>query len=299
MAKIANNLVSQALLAYTLRTIKYIPIPVRILDKIFDSFNLLPLLYSAFSRYRYLSDSDIRSRNAQFKKQGAPDGLPLPPPQLVYIVGGHYDIEKFYRKGALGAQCIRSILESNGLDINAFESILDFGCGCGRIMRHWNTLSGPRLYGSDYNPHLIKWCEKSLTFAEFKLNQYASRLDYKDNRFDFIYAISLFTHLDKDLQSFWISELTRVLKPGGYLLITVHGTTRLQQLTPKQREEFESGQVIILNEKYSGTNVCNTYHPEEYVRQNLAKGLILVDFIPGGAEDANQDALVLRKPMNT
>lgn len=302
MAKMANRLVSRALQAYILRTIKYIPIPARILDKIFDSFNLRPLLHNALNRYRYLTDSDIRSRNAAFNKQGAPDGLPLPPPQLVHLVIGINDIERFYHKSAESAQCIKSILERNGLCINSFDSILDFGCGCGRIMRHWNTLSGPKLYGSDYNPRLIKWCEKSLTFAEFKLNQSASRLDYEDDKFDFIYAISVFTHLDKNLQVFWISELTRVLKHGGYLLITILGTTglhkRAPRLTPKQRQEFESGQLILVNEKYSGTNMCGAFHPEQYVSQHLAKGLTIVDFIPA-FRNSDQDAFLLRKPLKT
>ena len=38
-----------------------------------------------------------------------------------------------------------------------------------------------------------------------------------------------------------MGEPTRTLKLGGYLLITVHGFTRLHQLTPEQRDAFEAG----------------------------------------------------------
>lgn len=278
---------------------KYKTFIYNIIKKVFGIFNLDAFAQDIYNRCRYLIDFNIQSRNARFKNQGLPDGLPAPLPQLIYLVTGQYDIESFYQNGVQGSESIKSILENNGLEINAFESILDFGCGCGRIMRHWKTLSGPKLYGSDYNPLLVNWCKKSLTFAEFKLNISCSMLDYNDDKFDFIYVISVFTHLDEQLQRFWIRELSRILNPGGYLYITVHGTTRLHQLTPRQRQAFESGQIVVVNEKDSGTNRCGTYHPEQYVRQKLCKDLTVVDFVPGGAKDANQDAFLLQKPIKS
>ena len=249
------------------------------------------------NRAKYLKDLDTQARNAEFRKYGGPDGLPAPPPELVYLVTGQWSIEAFYHNGLLGADCIRRILEKNGLTVDAFESILDFGCGAGRIMRHWRTLRGPKLHGTDYNPHMVKWCQKSLTFARFTLSDSSSRTQYEDEQFDFIYVISVFTHLAEARQRFWIEELTRILKPGGYLLITVHGSTHLMYLTPEQRQEFEAGRLIVVNEEYSGTNHCATYHPEQYVRNSLCQGLTVVDVVPGGAKDANQDAFLLQKPM--
>jgi len=96
-----------------------------------------------------------------------------------------------------------------------------------------------------------------------------------------------------------MNELTRVLKPGGYLYLTVHGTTRIHELTREERKKYDSGQLVIRREKHSGHNVCKVFHPEQYVRQVLAKGLTVVDFQPGGAKDADQDAFLLQKPSNT
>jgi len=90
--------------------------------------------------------------------------------------------------------------------------------------------------------------------------------------------------------------LTCILKPAGYILITVHGTTRLHQLTPEQREQLEAGPVVVTHSRYSGRNMCATYHPQHYVRDVLCRNMKVVAFEPGGARDANQDVFLLQKP---
>ncbi|MGH9784853.1 MAG: class I SAM-dependent methyltransferase [Terriglobia bacterium] len=245
----------------------------------------------------YCVDRKTRSRNTRFKNSPGPDGLPMPPPELVYLVTGQFDAEVYYQSGMLGAQCIREVLSKQGLDLNSFGTILDFGCGCGRILRHWRKPSGPKLWGVDYNPRLIDWCRRNLTFAEFAVNTSATNLPFREGTFDFIYSISVFTHLTEPEQRFWMNELTRVLKPGGHLLFTVHGTTRLAELWPWQRQAFESGKFVIANSRHSGTNFCCTYNPEPYVRDVLCQDLRFVAFEPGAAKDANQDVFLLQKPI--
>jgi len=247
----------------------------------------------------YFVDRKTRSRNARFKNSPGPDGLPMPPPELVYLVTGQFDAEVYYQSGVLGAQCIRGVLSKQGLDLDSFGTILDFGCGCGRILRQWGKRSGTRLWGVDYNPRLIDWCRRNLPFAEFAVNPSATNLPFRDETFDFIYSVSVFTHLTEPEQSFWMSELTRVLKPGGHLLFTVHGTTRLDELWPWQRRAFASGNFVIVHARDSGTNFCCTYNPEPYVRNALCQDLHLVAFEPGAAKDADQDVFLLQKPITS
>ena len=233
--------------------------------------------------------------NAAFKRRDVADELPFPPARLVYDVTNIYDYEWFYQTGVLGSQCIRGILEKNNLDINEFTSILDFGCGCGRMIRHLKTLKGASLYGVDYNPVLVEWCQNNLAFANFKVNTPADRLRYADEKFDFIYAISVFTHLTEDLGFFWMSELDRVLKPGGVMYLTFMGKTRAPHLRQELRELFEAGQLVLTGKEHAGKNTCAAYHPEQYVRNILAKKFRILDFIPGGARDANQDVFLIQK----
>lgn len=238
--------------------------------------------------------------NAGYRLAGAADGLPIPPTRLIYLVTNWRESSWFLRSGQLGQESILYALHRNGVRAEDMEAILDFGCGCARIIRHWKSLKGPRLCGTDYNPDLIAWCQKELDgLAEFETNNLIPPFDYVDEKFDLIYAISVFTHLTEDLQHAWMNELARVLKPGGLLLITVHGESRLYQLEPEEQQRFRSGQLLIRHEAAVGTNVCGAYCPERYVRENLAKAFEVADFIPVGARDANHDVFLLRKPARS
>ncbi|MGE0825140.1 MAG: class I SAM-dependent methyltransferase [Candidatus Binatia bacterium] len=231
-----------------------------------------------------------------WRDQGAPDNLPLPPPELIALVTGMPQVQPFYWSGLLGARCIRGLLNKNGVVVDQCRAILDFGCGCGRIMRHWNTLAGPELFGTDYNPYLVHWCQTALPFASFSTNTLTPPLAYVNEQFDLIYTISIFTHLEEPLQIAWMQELTRLLRPGGLLFLTVHGSTHLHRLSEEQQRNFRAGKLVFSQPELSGSNHCATYHPEAYVRKVLAKDLRIIDFVPGGAKDANQDVFLLQKP---
>ena len=42
-----------------------------------------------------------------------------------------------------------------------------------------------------------------------------------------IYGVSVFTHFRANWESKWLEELHRVLRPGGTMLVTVHGRTAI------------------------------------------------------------------------
>jgi ubiquinone/menaquinone biosynthesis C-methylase UbiE len=264
-----------------------------------DAVGLTALAHTAYARWHYARDADLRRRNARFRKQGAPDGLPLPPPRLVFLVAGHHDLANFYAAGEFHANYIRKVLQANGREVDTFSSILDFGCGCGRVVRHWGTLSGCRIHGTDVNLELVRWCRRALPFAEFRHNRLATPLPYESDSMDFVYAISVFTHLSEELQEFWMGELRRILKPRGLLLITTKGTSRLEPLDDDERRRFAAGEVVVKWARHAGSNWCAAFHPEAYVRRVLARDLEVVDFVPavpGG--EMSQDAFLLRKPFH-
>lgn len=227
------------------------------------------------------------------------EGQPaIPPPELIYLVAGHRNPRQFIETGRRTNEAIRGLLKKHDLKVEQFGAILDFGCGVGRIMRHWSTTKGPSWHGTDYNPALVDWCKGHLKFSEFRVNTLSGELPYEAETFDFVYAFSVFTHLSEPLQFFWINELARVLKPGGYVYFTTHGENYVSTLTPAELKQFRNGQLVIREQQQSGSNFCAVFHPVSYVHDQIAKNFEVVDFIPGGEHsDTMHDVHLLRKPL--
>jgi len=228
----------------------------------------------------------------------AADGFPIPPAKLIVLVTGSADSAWYTQGGKLGAESICRTLDYAGVSVARFQSIFDFGCGCGRVIRHWRPLTSASLHGADQNQNLVEWCRQNLPFAEFQANTLVPRLDYADQKFEFAYALSVFTHMPEDLQQPWMSELWRVLRPGGYLLITTQGDEFLQKLTETERTSYGAGRIVVRYGQAAGSNLCSVYHPESYVRRHLQGQFSMVHTQPrGAAGNGNQDIYLLRKPQ--
>jgi SAM-dependent methyltransferase len=234
-------------------------------------------------------------RNARARRAGTPDRLPLPPARLILRVSGEPDVGWFLEGGRRGAESLRASLTRNHVDLDRIESLLDFGCGCGRVARHWKDLRAT-VHGSDLNAAGIDWCRTHLPFGRFGTNSIAPPLPFGDGAFDFVYALSVFTHLPEELQSPWMREMHRVLRPEGHFLLTTHGASYRDDLTPDERERFEAGELVVKRSEEPGSNVCGAYHPERYVRERLGEGFTVVELVPeGAAGNPHQDLFLLRR----
>jgi len=223
-------------------------------------------------------------------------GTPVPSGKLIYLIAQHRNPDIFLRTGEVSKKQIHDMLKRNGVEIGNLKAILDFGCGVGRVIRHWKTLNGPEVYGTDYNPVLIEWCQRHLTFAQFKCNTLGAKLEYEDEKFDLIYALSVFTHLPEELAQAWLKELARVLRPGGYLYLTTHGAHYFPTRTPEEQAKLAAGEVVVVATERAGSNACAVFHPESYVREHFTGQFKVLDHRPGRAEMATeQDAWLLQR----
>ena len=237
-----------------------------------------------------------RLRGIAAGADGVGDGpYPLPPATLRVRVAGNADAEWFLEGGRLAEETLRGALERAGTRLEDMAAILDFGCGCGRVMRRLGDLPGERR-GSDFYGPAVEWCRENLPFATFVRNGLEPPLPFGDREIELVYAFSVLTHLPVDLQHAWVAELARVLRPGGYLLLSTHGRRYLERLNDDERARFEAGEVVVRFEEVAGTNLCTAFHPPEYVKSNLAAGLELVEEVPEGAlGNPHQDLFVFRK----
>lgn len=218
--------------------------------------------------------------NTAARLRGAPDHLPLPPAHLMFLVQGTTNVREFLTDGRGTAVGVLDVLQNSGITIDSSKRVLDFGCGCGRVIRHLYAMTGARFHGSDYNPQLIEWCKRNLRFAQFEVNGLSPPLAYAKEQFDLVYSLSVFTHLPENLQLAWMSELSRVLRPGGHLLMTTHGESFLPFMSEEARRTFRSGQLVVLERGAAGSNPFFTAHPPGFVKAHLPPDLDIVRFVP-------------------
>jgi ubiquinone/menaquinone biosynthesis C-methylase UbiE len=80
------------------------------------------------------------------------------------------------------------------------------------------------------------WCKQHLgARLRFLTTTTVPHLPFEDRHFGFVYAGSVFTHID-DLADAWFAELRRIVRPGGRLFVTVHLKNDIALLEGKYRD---------------------------------------------------------------
>jgi SAM-dependent methyltransferase len=257
---------------------------------VLDLFDRLRLARPAVRGYELALAARSRVRGDDVPEA---DGLPLPPGRLRTQVGPlHADPRFFLDSGRHNAELLRSLVP-----VEAVGALLDWGCGCGRVLRHWASLPRTEVFGCDIDRRMVDWCNENLPFVDADVNELTPPLGYSDSTFGLVYAFSVMTHLSEELQRAWVEECARVLEPGGHFVFSTLGEYYVSRnrLTDDERARFEHGNLVVLYERSAGTSLCSAYHPPDYVRQELAGELEYVSFRPA-ADDGRHDIHVLRKP---
>jgi SAM-dependent methyltransferase len=153
--------------------------------------------------------------------------LPIPPFEMRELVGPT-DVAEF------GNPTKKPIL---GLDEAHFDSVLDFGCGCGRLARQMMMQHARpgRYVGFDLHRGMVRWCQENLSphapeFAfvhhdvdNMSFNPGAGKpavlpMPVEDRAFSLVIATSVFTHTIEAHAEYYLKEVSRVLRDDGLLV---------------------------------------------------------------------------------
>jgi ubiquinone/menaquinone biosynthesis C-methylase UbiE len=97
------------------------------------------------------------------------------------------------------------------------KTILEAGCGSGfglhLIQKEFNPLS---LYGFDILPEQVLKAKKRNLSAQISIGDVTS-INYPAMKFDMVFIFTVLHHIPEYPKA--LKEISRVLKPGGYLLI--------------------------------------------------------------------------------
>jgi SAM-dependent methyltransferase len=110
--------------------------------------------------------------------------------------------------------------------------VLDFACGYGRVGRHFrNVLPDIQYVGMDIHNDAVRFNRDVLGLQTLQSTQRPEEF-YVWKTFDFIFALSFFTHLRHEHFLGWLSEFQWMLKPGGVLMFSTHGQVSHRLLMP-------------------------------------------------------------------
>ncbi len=123
-----------------------------------------------------------------------------------------------------------------GFDIENNGALLDFGCGCGRIIRHFaRYVANCELHGTDVDGDSIKWCQENLEHATFAHGPADPLTQYSDGYFSGLYAFSVFSHLSEPRHLRWLNEIARITRTGATIVLTTHGRNCFQLYRDNKR----------------------------------------------------------------
>jgi SAM-dependent methyltransferase len=243
------------------------------------------------------------------------------PPGEVRARAGWPNVHTYVAGGRYSAEQLDAALATIGTSFKDYESILDFGSGAGRVLAHAarRARPGASFTGSDVDAEAIEWAREHRPEASWAVNSAEPPLSFDDERFDLVYSISVFTHLDEQLQLRWLDELRRVMKPGGVALLTTHGRAEF--------ESYRTGNVVsgslscirrvaahgsldatgFVHEPYerstwtrkdfpgTDTSFGLAFHSEDYVRRVWGERFEVLELLPRALAQ-RQDVVVVKKP---
>jgi 2-polyprenyl-3-methyl-5-hydroxy-6-metoxy-1,4-benzoquinol methylase len=199
----------------------------------------------------------------------------------------------FLKDGFAHLQSIKRLYELYSKN-SAFEKarILDWGVGCGRLIRHVPHSTSGNIYGADVDSVNLSWLLTNMGFGHYILLKPTTKIPVEDGFFDLIYGFSVMTHLSEQEQFFWLEELNRVCR--GHMILSVHGPyflardKKMANNTHLFAEWLQKGFVdasssnldiadVVGNEYYR-----DTAHTPKYIYENWSRYVDVIDVIPGG-----------------
>lgn len=193
-------------------------------------------------------------------------------------------ILSYFYTGSQMLDIVRQIIVWRFGSLENINSFMDFACGYGRFTRHLVQVMDPeKIRVSDIYADAVAFQER-----EFGVTGYVSAEDpeeYQDeNRCDFIFVASLFSHLSANAFHAWLEKLQTLLTPGGVLVFSVHDIS----LKPESIEMDHDGMAFYPKSESRSLDpqiYGSTYVTEKFVRAAIEKtsaGGCVVHRLPRG-----------------
>jgi SAM-dependent methyltransferase len=247
-----------------------------------------------------MADACPRARLDLLFRQDLDVLLPSPPEPLMERVTGNRQPLPFKIEGMKSfGEFMEPICRFR--DPETIRSLLDWGCGCGRIAGHFlRELPQADVCGCDIDAEAVSWCNENLGVGAFSPISPWPPTPYPDDYFDVVVGYSVFTHLTRDAQQQWLKEIRRILVPGGLFLASVHGDfAALFSFQDKAKDLMDDGFYDDVKDKRLEGIAPEDYYratfqTRAYTEREWSSHFRILDYIERGMGNY-QDLVVMRK----
>jgi 2-polyprenyl-3-methyl-5-hydroxy-6-metoxy-1,4-benzoquinol methylase len=148
----------------------------------------------------------------------------LPPDDVQANFTGRSNAEAFGQAIAAETLFLR-VARELGLDTERPEfRMIDMGCGWGRITQTFLRDFRPeQIEGIDVMDRAVEICRSTRLPCRVHRVRDVPPTDLPASSADLIVAFSVFSHLSERSHLAWVAEASRLLRPGGVLVVTTRG----------------------------------------------------------------------------
>ncbi len=193
---------------------------------------------------------------------------------------------------------ILQLLGAEGVDF-AFAAgtrVLDFGCGSGKVMRHFLPEAEVcELWGCDIDERSVDWINATLNPPLHAFtNDELPPLDQPSESFDLVWSVSVFTHLT-DHWAGWLAELHRVLRPGGLAIVSFLGGAMYEVWTGQSWEPDRIGMAVLDHNQGWDLGGPTVFHSPWWLREHWGRAFEIVQMREGSAPREHGLVLLRRR----
>jgi len=137
-------------------------------------------------------------------------------------------LEHYSAVGQSALHCVKTALVAT--NTSNVRSILDFGCGFGRVLRVLKSeFPAAQLTACDISREAIEFCAKTFGATPVLSGENAAEVQFKD-KFDLVWGGTVFTQFDAPQFLTFLHLLHSFVSKDGLLVFTTHGRFVAQRL---------------------------------------------------------------------
>jgi SAM-dependent methyltransferase len=226
---------------------------------------------------------------------------------FMFLNSSPQEIASYAERAQNVISLIEEALAKAGRTFDDIERWLDFGCGYGRVVRFLvGRVPAEQVFVSDVVAEGVDFCA-----AEFGVHPVHSQAELdrvSPGSFDFIYAISVISHLNERNSIAFLRLMGESLTEGGIVLFTTHGRWSIEnaglygveyeaqksQIAAKVQERG----IAYLPYDFADDDYGMTWHSKEYIEAKIAElhgGRVAPLTFGAHALDGHQDVYAFQR----